>query len=147
MARAAVTRDVLAAGERIEYNDFSLSFIASEAVLTVNRPVRALLSLSALLSLLGVAWVPALHAAAHGTAPTAVDAPREGRDDTPAPRPHDHQGCASCHAGLGTPTPPDAPALEPPLRLVAIAHAPRTSAVPASEPSLSLPPSRAPPRP
>lgn len=91
--------------------------------------------------------MPALHAADVGAAgQTLADAPQDRRDDTPAPQPHDHQQCIICHAGHGTPALPEVPALEFRIRLIEVLDTPRTSPVRAPEPSVSLPPSRAPPR-
>lgn len=122
----------------------------------MNRTVRALVSLYALLCLVAGVCVPTLHAADVGGAAgwTAAEASAQGadgaqqdrRDDTPAPQPHDHQQCIICHAGHGTPALPEVPALELRIRLIEVLHAPRTSPVRAPEPSVSLPPSRAPPR-
>ncbi|HYW13371.1 MAG TPA: DUF2946 family protein [Longimicrobium sp.] len=115
----------------------------------MNRTTRALVSLYALLCLLAGVFVPALHAADVGAfGQTAAEASQQDdrRDDTPAPQPHDHQGCVICHAGHGTPALPEQSSLELRVRLIEILDAPRTSPVRASAPSVSLPPSRAPPR-
>jgi cytochrome c553 len=116
--------------------------------LAVNRTARALVSLYALLCLVAGVCVPALHAADVGAAGwvTADAQQQDRRGDTPAPQPHDHQQCVICHAGHGTPALPEVPALEFRIRLISILHALRTSPVRAPEPSVSLPPSRAPPR-
>ncbi|WP_420127239.1 DUF2946 family protein [Longimicrobium sp.] len=114
----------------------------------MNRTARALVSLYALLCLMAGVCVPALHAADVGSAgwATADAAQQDGRDDAPAPQPHDHEQCVICHGGHGSLALPEVPALEFRTRLIEVLDAPRTSPVRVPEPSVSLPPSRAPPR-
>lgn len=155
--RTRVGAEIFLAGRAVgSYIDLSLSPLHEPGfVSALNRTARAIVSLYALLCLLAGVCVPALHAADAGSSgQTAVDAAvqaadgarQDGRDDTPAPQPHDHQQCVICHAGQGTAALPELPALELRIRLVEVLHAPRTSPVRAPEPSVSLPPSRAPPR-
>lgn len=121
----------------------------------MNRTARALVSLYALLCLVAGVCVPALHAADAGAAGwTAADAAARAGDasrqdrpgDLPAPQPHEHEQCIICHAGHADPALPEQQGCELRIRPIGILDAPRASPVRAPEPSVSLPPSRAPPR-